>query len=215
MEITNKTLGLLLVAAVTISLFGTIISINRMNRIMEMSSLSGYATTAQGNVSVYVNTSTSIRFAIDYVDWGTGYVNTTGGYVNCTLRTDGTPNSAGCVGFNELNQGFVLENDGTTTATVQLYSNANASQFIGGTSDGGGPQFMYKVSQNESNSCISGLTPTSFTDVNTTSPGTTICPSSNFNFTDSADSIKIDLYVNIPYTVPPGQKLAVLTATAS
>ncbi|GIU70269.1 MAG: hypothetical protein KatS3mg002_1505 [Candidatus Woesearchaeota archaeon] len=210
MELTNKTLALLLVAAISVSLIGTFFSLNKLGKL----TATGYAT-ANGTATVNVSSTTSIRFAIPSVDWGTGYVNTTGGYVNCTLMTDGTSNSAGCAGFNQVTQGLVLENDGNTMTGVSLYSNANASQFIGGTSDGGGPQFRYKVSQNESGSCTSGLGPTSFTDVNTTGPGTTICPAGNFNFTDSTDSIKIDLYVNIPYTAQSGYKIATLIATSS
>jgi hypothetical protein len=213
MEITNKTLGLLLVAAVAISLFGTIISINKLNQFTQLSTTTGFATSDQGNVSVYVNTSTSIRFAVNTVNWGTGIVNTTGGYVNCTMMTDGTANSAGCSGFNTVTQNFVLENDGSTLAGVQLASNASAAQFIGGDSSGGGPLFRYTVTNNETGSC-SGPVPSSFTDVNTTAPGTQICPVSGFNYTDTRDSMNISIYVNIPYTAPSGQKSATLTATA-
>jgi hypothetical protein len=210
MEMSNKTLAMLLVAAIAVSLFGTIFSLNRLGTL----GTTGYAISANGTATVYVNTSTSIRFAVSSVNWGTGTVNTTGGYVNCTMMTGGTANSAGCAGFTQVTQGFVLENDGNTMDTVQLSSNASAAQFIGGDSSGGGPLFRYTVTNNETGSCTSPAPP-SFTDVNITAPGTPVCPSSGLNYSDTRDSMNINIYVNIPYTAPQGQKTAILTATAS
>ena len=209
MEITNKTLAIFLVAAVAISLFGTILSINKLNQFGKFIT-TGYATSDNATATLVVSSTTSIKFAVATVDWGTGYVNSTGGYVNCTLTTNGYNTPSACVGFNTVSQGFVLENDGNTMAQVQLYSNATAAQFIGDST----ALFLYRVSDNESNSCT-GEAPASYTTVNTTSPGTLICPSQAFNFTDNVDSLRIDINVTIPYTAPPGSKSARLTATAS
>ncbi|MEM4711261.1 MAG: hypothetical protein QXL18_04925, partial [Candidatus Woesearchaeota archaeon] len=197
-----------------ISLLGTIISINKINAVEKLRVTTGYALSDEGVALINISSSTSIKFAVNTIDWGTGIVNTSGGYINCTMNTEGS-NSLGCSGFNTVTQGFVLENDGNTMVGVQLYSNASAAQFIGGGETGNNPLFMYKVSNNESNSCISGLNPTSYNDVNTTPLGTTICSSNSFNFTDNSDSLRIDILINIPYNAPSGEKSATFTATAS
>ena len=213
MEITNKTLAMLLVAAVAISLFGTIFSVNKLNQFGEFRSTTGFATTDTGTAVVVVNTSTSIKFVVATIDWGSGSVNSTSGFLNCTLATDAA-NTEGCAGFNTVSQGFILENDGNTVAAVSLAANRTAVQFIGGTGEGGGPLFRYKVANNgtESSSCTTPL-PVAYTDVNVTAPGTVIC--ADLNYTDIQDSLEIDIYVNIPYTSPSGQKIAGLQATAS
>lgn len=213
MEVSNKTLGLLLVAAVAISLFGTVISINKLNQFGQVKT-TGYATSTTGTASVNVNTSTSIIFAVSSVDWGTGQVNATA-YFNCTLATDAA-NSEGCIDFTSKNGApFILENDGGTLAVVNLASNATGVQFIGGDAIYGGPQFKYKVSANETSSCAGSLAPATYTDVNVTGVGTTICSTPGLNSSVGADSLKIDILVNIPYTAAAGQKAATLTATAS
>ncbi len=208
MEMSNKTLAMLLVAAIAVSLFGTIFSLNRL----ESFGTTGFATQANGTASVYVNTTTSIIFNVSTINWGTGYVNTSGGYVNCTMATDAA-HSAGCSGFTTVSNGFILENDGNTNATVSLYANATAVQFIGGSS-GGGPLFQYKVSNNEATSCSSPA-PSSYTDVNVTPPGTTICPSTTFDFNNSKDTMEIEVMINIPDNSLSGQRAATFTATAS
>ena len=209
MELSNKTLAMFLVAAIAVSLFGTLFSLNRLGSL----GATGYATSANGTAIVVVNTSTSIKYVVATINWGSGLVNTTAGYLNCTLATDAA-NTAGCIGFNTVSQGFILENDGNTVAAVTLSSNRTAAQFIGGTSDGGGPLFRYKVANNgtESSSCGSP-NPAAYTDVNVTAPGTLIC--SALNYSDTQDSLEVDIYVNIPYTALGGQKIAGLQATAS
>jgi len=211
MDISNKTLAWLLVGAIVVSLIGTFTSINRLQRI----SISGAATSSDtGNATVYINTTASLIFSVATVDWGTGYVNTTAGEHNCTMMTDGTANSDGCVGFNTVTQGLVIENNGNKNfSTVQLKSDENASGFIGGgdAADAPSPEFQWKISQNETGSCGT-IHDTTWTDVNTTNPGTVIC--NNFHFEDTNDSIRVDLRIVIPYDAA-GDKIATLTATGT
>lgn len=214
MEMSNKTLSLLLVAAIAISLFGTIISVNRLSRFQAVKTTTGFATSDQGTATVYINSSTSIFFAIDTVDFGTGYVNGTGGSPqNCTMNTEGLKTAPGCIQFNTVTQGFVLENEGTTIPSIQLSSDSNASEFLtGATWDYGGPQFLYKVTNNESLSCASPA-PAAYTNINDTAPGTVIC--SGLDYQTDNDTLLIDIHINIPITTTTGQKTAILTAQAS
>ncbi len=212
MEITNKTLAMFLVAAIAVSLFGTIISLNKLSSI----STTGYATSDTGTATVYVNSSTSIFFYVDAVNWGEGYVNATpGAPFNCTLNSEGL-RSAGCVRFTQVSQGFVLENEGNTYPTINLDSDVNGSVMLGEHWSYGGPLLLWKVTANETNSCGGGGIPAplaSYIPANTTGAGSLICPA--LEFANGNDTLKIDVQVNIPYTVTTGQKTAQFTAQAS
>ena len=203
MEISNKTLALFLVAAIVVSLAGTIISLNKLGQV----TTTGFAATDTGTATLQVNSTTSIFFSIDSINWGSGYVN--GSYINCTMGSD-NKRSLGCVGFTTVAQGFVLENDGNKNVTVELVANATAAQFIEG-STGGGPEFLYNVSNNETDACDTPA-PAALTAVNTSAPGTLICDI--FHFID-ADTMRIDVEINIPSDSPPGVKIAEFTATAT
>jgi hypothetical protein len=212
MEISNKTLALFLVAAVTISLFGTVISLNKMNRLVQLKSTTGYALSDTALAQVTVNTTTSIIFTTDSIDFGSGTVNTSGADKNCTLAVNATK-SVDCIGFTHVNVPFVLENDGTTFVSVVLNSSKNASAFLGGTDTAGGPQFKWKVEAGEASSCLSAPVPAAYTDVNDTYPGTMIC--NNLTYVDTTDTLNVSILINIPYTTPQGAKTASLMATAT
>ncbi|HSU72826.1 MAG TPA: hypothetical protein VLJ21_03175, partial [Candidatus Binatia bacterium] len=126
--------------------------------------------------------------------------------------------------FTTVTQGFTLENDGSANATIQLQFSNNFSGFLGGDTTLG--WYRYNVSNNESSSCRNSTggtgcaanvnctyNPVAWSDVNTTVPGTTICP--KLLFTDSSDSLKVDINISIPYDAPAGSKLSTLTATAT
>lgn len=212
MEITNKTLAMFLVGAIAVSLFGTIISLNKLSSI----STTGYAASDQGTATVYVNSSTSIFFSIDSVNWGEGYVNATpGAPFNCTLNTEGL-RSAGCVRFTAVSQGFVLENEGNTYPAINLDSDVNGSQMFGEHWTYGGPLLLWRVTNNESSSCGGGGIPAglaSYIPANTTGIGSLICPA--LEFANGNDTLLINVQVNIPYTVSAGSKTAQFTAQAS
>jgi hypothetical protein len=209
MEITNKTLAMFLVAAIVVSLAGTIISLNKLGSI----STTGYASNVNATARVNVNAVSSVVFRISSMDWGTGSVtaNASATQFNCTLISNAT-NSVDCFGFNVVTNPFVLENDGNTNVSVTLKSNATATQFIGGTAVYGGPVFQYNVSNNETSSCVTPA-PAGFTDVNVTGAGTQICDV--LDSTDTKDTIKIHIKINIPYTATTGDRTANLMATAT
>ncbi|GEM_PF-1065438 len=181
--------------------------------------ITGYQTgSANATVQFTIQQVASLRFAIDTVNFGTGFVNTSGGNTVCILDTNGTNDPARCRNFTTVTQGLVLENDGLVNLTVSLVSNKNDTAFIGGNDTLNA--FTWRVAQNESNSCGNLTGPTSFVDVNTTSPGTLICNifSGNFggfNFQDDRDTLLIDVNISIPYDATAGPKNATLTATGT
>jgi hypothetical protein len=205
MELTNKTLAMFLVAAIVVSLAGTIISLNKLGTL----STTGYATdTDTATASVQVNTTTSIIFTTATIDFSSGSVNTSTAGQNCTLQV-GVAKSAACIGFATVNTPFVLENDGNTFVSVVLNASKPASTFIGGTA----PLFQWKVANGTSTDCLGGPTPVAYTDVAASAPGTTICP--NLTYVDATDTLNISVLISIPYTASAGVKTASLLATAT
>jgi len=173
---------------------------------------------AAGTVVISVQATASLKFALNTVDFGIGFVNTTGGNQVCVLDTEGTNSNTRCINFTTVTQGFVLENDGNINLTVDLLSNKNASVFIGGNSTLSA--FRWKVSQNETGSCGNITFASSYVDVNTTSPGTRICNTfsggiGGFNSRDTNDSLRIDLNITIPYDALAGTRNATITATGT
>ena len=203
MDISNRTLMWLLILAIAISLWGTMTSLSKLQRL----SITG-AVSANGTAQLYINTSLGIIFAVDTVDWGSGYVNQSAADW-CLLNTTGGKTS-GCAEFNTVTQGLVIENTGNAVfSSVQLRSEKNATEFLG---EDCSAVFQWKISENETGSCGT-LHDTSWTDVNTSDPGTTICE--NFQFANDQDSLLVDLQINFTYQIPTGSKTTQLVVTGT
>jgi len=189
----SNLLTTLAVIVVITTLLTLIVTVNKIG-------MTGKATdTATANFTI--NSAASISFITNVVNWGSGSVDEipTAAYLytNGTV-VDGT--------WNSVSQGLTLQNDGNVNVTVSLTSSKAAADFVGGTN----PEFKWLVSENESNSCSSGLNPTSWTAVSTGS--TTIC--SNMSYDDSKDALDIDLMVKVPEDAI-GTKGCVITATGT
>jgi hypothetical protein len=221
-DITNRSLAGLLVVAIVISIGGTWLLANQSPGFLAITGLT--QSTDTGTAQLTVQTFGSIRFAVNSVNFGSGQVNTSGGNQGCILDTNGTNDSNRCENFTANSVGFQLENDGSANATIQLSFSNSASGFLGG--DPTIAKYRYVVSNNETNSCSNStggftcaanqnctVAPIGWSDVNTTSPGTTICP--KLLFTDLSDSLKVGINITIPYDSPSGAKLSTLTATAT
>jgi hypothetical protein len=168
--------------------------------IMATAVFAGYT----GSVGLTISGTTQVSFTTASVAWGTGSVTATG--TTCTLDTEG--HTTGCTGFTAVSAPLVIENIGTYDAKLELSSDKNAANFIGGT----GSTFKWKMTNNETGSCT-GITPASYTDVNTTGVGTQVC--TLFNATDTSDALNIYLEVVIPSDAAATEKSATITATAT
>lgn len=218
--ISKRTIATMLLLAAAIGLGGTWMMVNQQpGGITSLQFATDY-----GSALLTINAVGSIRFAVNTTNFGTGRVNTTGGNQACVLDSRGTNELSKCVNFTTVNGGFQIENNGDVNVSVQLYFSNNASGFIGGDDTIG--KYRYNVSQNETNSCrnstggtgcVSGenctIAPVSWSEVNTTSLGTTICP--KLLTSDLTDSLLVDINITIPYDAPAGSKLSTLTATAT
>lgn len=206
-DVSNKTLAVILMASIFVSIGGTVVSLNSLG---QTSGLTGYALTDQATASINITGDLSIEFAVDQVDFGAGFTNDTGaGIEYCTFDTNGTnpSGSANCSGFNDDLSPFTIENIGNQDAALALQFDEDAASLLGGTS----PGFEYAVENNVTDACDAGLTSTSFTTVTTGS--STVC--SNFNFDTGSDLLNLHIRVSVPQDATVGFRQATVTATAS
>jgi hypothetical protein len=204
MEISNKTLAWFVIGAVVVSLAGTLFSLTNSNGI------SGYVTSnTTGQASVDVSQSIILRYAINSTDFGSGSIDSGSGFNNCTLGIDNnaTIYKIGCIGFNTLNSGgdgpFVLENAGTSNLNVTLNFSGNASTFIGGNQTIA--KLRFKVSENESNSCVGGTIPyTAWTEVG--APNTSLVACTNLSWNGIQNTLKVGLNVTLPMDAISGSR---------
>lgn len=208
-EISNKTLAVLLIVAIALSLGGTLVSLNRLSSVVRGPSITGFASSSSssGSTNVTILTTASLRFSLNNLDFGIGLVNTSGGNQVCTMAS-GDPTgvkdaSDKCVNFTAAADldNLELENDGNLNLSVNFTSDADAAEFLGGPS--GLQKFMFKVAANGSETGACGIIGTpNWVDI-TTGVNMPICNATGTNtgglgFAPLQNSI--DLLINI--TIP-------------
>ena len=202
-EVTNRTLAILLVCAIMISLAGTVVSLGRLKNIY--APITGFASVNDsGSVLYYITVNAAIEFDDNEIDFGSGY--TSGG--SCTMNINASvgnvlrQDSAQCMeDWGTFASGseypFVIENYGNMDLNVSITSDSNASTFIGGT----GPGFFWQAGQNETGSCND----TTFVGLNdwvaiAASDETPLCPNLTWGVDDTQNSIALGIKVVIPET---------------
>jgi hypothetical protein len=211
LNMNNKTLAIILVVAVLVSITGTLVSLNKLQTV----SLAGHVTSNDtGTASVTISRSVILRFAIDTIEFGSGSVNAT---IPCNLTINNSATitkAGGCNGFNATNapraDTFILENAGTVNLNVTLNISKNSTSFIGGTYPAG-PVFRYAISNNESGSCVGGgpAGVSGWTDV-IENASITIC--NNLSWTPTNNTLRMGLFLSIPANSIEGSKSVVITA---
>jgi len=195
---------------------------------INISKITGNATST-GTVNFTIKSLVQINFTTNIINWGSGTVNVGESYATlCTAYNNASNVSNGNWTSNVA--GLVVENIGNQNVTLDLKTGEDANSFIGGTS----PSYKFNVSNVEATSCTNasgGIVgekqvvlvggsfnlSTQFWDVNTTDPGTRICD--DFTFNDSRDSIRIDIFLEIPsdaWSNRTGSAIGdIITATAT
>ena len=130
MKLSNKTLVLLLLITLSITLLGTFSSINRISGLKALTGAWENGSTTRGSVNLTISQSININFTRDSVNFGSGSVSGTA----CYLETS-TAN-VGCSDFTSNVRPLLLENQGNANVILNL-SNVNTTQsLIGGTNPG-------------------------------------------------------------------------------
>jgi hypothetical protein len=216
MDLSNKTLAFLLVVAIVISLGGTIISLNKLNQL----GVTGQVTNSNdtGIVQFSLQSNVMITFAVDTIDFGTGYINATcAGIQYCNISTNetfgwndtqlcGADQIVTCLGALVNDSPFIIRNDGNIDVNLSVNSSKTAATFIAGTT----PVFKWAFSNNEASSCTGTLNDTVWTAVNT-SPIQNHVVCDNFNYGD-ADTLRMDIFVSVPEDAPQNAKSATIYA---
>ncbi|MBN2368145.1 hypothetical protein JXC34_03925 [Candidatus Woesearchaeota archaeon] len=214
MDVSNKTLAVLLVATIAVSLGALFVSINKFES-LEKYSVSGFATSnATGTATLTIGSTARLIFQDDTVDWTSGSVNTTGGNLFCNLTTEGSnDDTTYCIGFTTDSDGLILRNDGNTIFTsVRLNSSQTSDTMLGGTD----PLLMIRASE-ENNACLGELNWTSMYEIDSdftvdVASAPQLCEDPGFNFTEDDDDIYLDINVTIPYNSNTGARTVAFRA---
>jgi hypothetical protein len=226
-DISNKTLALLIIVVLAISLGTTLMSLNLNTRLGTLlaarggQGITGFSTASgTGIANVTINTLASIRFSINNIQFGIGSVNTTAGNQVCSLTTNhtlGTKDPGGmCINFTAVANldSLEIENDGSVNLTVNVSFNKNASTFIGG-----GTSLLehlrYYADNNETNSCSSPV-PIGWTEVGVANAQIAICNTvQGLSFIQTRNSLGLHLNITIPYDSTKVGAVQTLTITAT
>jgi hypothetical protein len=218
-EISNRTLAILLVGAIVVSLMGTFISLNKLSQIgpAQLNQMTGmYSINRSGTVLLGVTSSSS--FKVNYnVDFGTIQPNATGFWISTDSDNTGwagalAQNCSNATGNLHSCSGLEIENDGNEVLNISFNTTMNASGLIGGTN----PAFAFMARNGNLSGSVyqmgcNGTMPNStlWTNIvannsyilcNGSSIGAT--PSSGFGYVAGADKMTIEFNLTIPNDAP-------------
>lgn len=233
MNLSNKTIFVILTVTLAITLAGTLVNIDKMYDFGHLGLTGAAVSNDQGNATITITQQTSIANNFNDIQFGSGFVNAS--CTACVMDSNGTRASVGCCGtFNMTNSfGFLLENTGNINLSLNYTctGNCTAAQFIGGTN----ASFQIRATTNfnsaqsgevgildTSASCGGGTTNGLLnlsTYTNVTAAGDFICGNSTtypLSFLNNLDAIVIDLNVSVPEDAPvaSGQKITYFTFNA-
>ncbi|MBW2968065.1 hypothetical protein KY362_06280 [Candidatus Woesearchaeota archaeon] len=213
-DLSNRTLMIFVGLVLVFSLISTGVFISRYTG----EKVTAAAVSDQARARVNITSRASINFTVDFVDWGSGYVNDTALY--CQLNTEGMRSPLNCTNFTTVYEGLRLENDGNRNVAVNISANNSAAQFLGGT----GPRYEWKLSNNESDSCgskgigtncITNATALQYQSSYYTVPTapSLVCPC--FRAQNPSDLINIELQIRIPSDSYTGLRESTITAVGT
>ncbi len=214
-EISNRTLAVLLVVTLVVSVGGVLINLSKLfelTRIVSFSPISGFVTTL-GTVNMTLTSNVEINLSTYQIEFGPGYVaaGAPAARLNTTDSWRGKENWTNATNYNFNPSNITIENTGNRNASVNFTSDRAAAAFIGGTS----PVFQYKgkVKSGEgATTCSTDNITSSYTAVGT-AEANGVCKC--LRFEDANDELRVDVWVLVPNDAPIGQKNATLTFTAS
>lgn len=217
-EISNKTLAVIVVAAIVVTLGSTAL-ILRMGAPVITGMVTEQTGTAQFNITSVIAIdipgalvefgagSVVAEYEICYMDTGLGGAADDTGVVdatNCTWTT------------GAISNGFVIQNVGNVEIDVKVNSSESAATFIGGGSGNiADPVFQYATDTTaeggDSVSCAGG-TIASYTTVST---GAADLMCGNLTFGQTTNEVELDIRVGVPKDAVPEQKTVTMNFWAT
>jgi hypothetical protein len=219
-DISNKTILMLVMVALVVSVAGTMISLDRLTDYQNSYGfITGAATSnSQGNTTITNSGTVSITLADSSIAIATGYVNTSSACNGvAVLNLFGGSNQNGCwLNTSDLppaNADLIdhhqVENDGTVLVNLTAYSTQlDAEDWLCG-SVGGCTSAVASVTlqstDGESGSCNSNIA--SNTTLLGSSSNSSVWICEGFDYLDSTDTINVSLIeLRIPSDAPTGTK---------
>lgn len=212
-DLSNKALAVLLVAAIVVSVSGTLVSLDKY----AARSPTGLVTSndTSGVTDLTISSNFSITFVNNAIHFGSGSVQ--GGA--CTMGTNNSPptDDPNCLGFNATvhTANLTIENNGNVPANISLNFSRNATTFIGGTN----PSFQYDVQNVPGDAgCTGAILNTSggFQEVGdnfeNSTAGARVCRF--FDFQDANDQIQVGIWLSIPEDAPVTDAQTTVAITA-
>jgi len=200
MDMSNKSLALLLVAAIVISLGGTLISLNKLNQ-------EGLTGMASGQVQLMVSQNMSCTVDSN-VSFGSSGKPASSITVSTNKNNAAIPSNftdctsvAGCMGME-------INNSGNVDIFVNFSSNVDGSGLVGGAAS----DFQYQIlngtrAGTSTEPGCSGVMSTAWATVPTTA--TSLCPNLTANTTNNMMTMEFNITI-VPDTAP-GAKTATIT----
>jgi hypothetical protein len=203
MDLSNKSMALLLVAAIVISLGGTMISLNRLNE-------AGVTGLVGGSVNLTISSNASCTVS-NNVSFGTA--GQPGTAVNLSTERDNTgAGFSNCVTANCT--GIEINNTGNVNLLVNFTSNVNATGLIVQQTGLDPTDFQYIVTNGTDSGgepgCGGGSAQNwTWYNVSNSATPSNIC--SNLTFGDANDIVTMEFNVTLETDVISGTKTALLT----
>jgi len=223
-DVSNKTLMVLMVVALAVTVVGTMVGISKLGALgSRYALLSGAA--VQGTGDINVQGTADINIVDAAINFSTGYVNpscalgeanvdTSGGANHCWINiTD--PNGGELPAFDDYHQ---IQNNGTVRANVTVtLDEANAEAFLceasgGCTSDVAA--IRVKAVDAESGSCNGNLQDT-YTQLASYNSKQEVVLCGDLLTENTNDEIKVYYNLTLPPDMPPGKKTVHVTYSAS
>lgn len=220
MDISNKTLVMLLLATLAITIFGTLSSLNKISGVKVLTGAWDSGLTTRGSVNLTITAAININFTQDRVNFGSGYV--TLGSAACYLETSTANN--GCTSFTDGASvlPLLLENQGNSNVKLNLSNLNDSSSLIGGSNPGYAWKWNDPKNDADNDTCVQAA-PTNiraediFLNISNSAErlnaSSMLC--SMFNASDLSDVINISFKLLVPSNAPAETgKFDTWTATA-
>ena len=199
MDISNKSLALILVASILISAGGTFTALIKLDQLRGARIITGFATTGTtGLTNVTVTSQIALSAIYNFINFGGGFANGS----TCRLNSTGAGSLGNCTTFRDANESIVVRNDGNSNLSINVSFDKTNASWIGGTN----PGVWFAAWNNETGACPNGTRfygPYNWTGLNRAAgEGYRVCQGSAnvglLAFDDNKDAINIDIAVLVP-----------------
>jgi len=230
-EESNRTVMLLLVAAIVISVVGTLVSINRLNQAIPLTPrVTGLALQTTGKVNLSLAKVASLSVVDGVIVYGSCSPNASYGANLSSNVSNNTAFNAWdapgvCNAFPNSPDNITVKNDGNSNVNITVETNSLASSFIGGTTPRGAEMWFAATNSSDSPGCYvdsAGSDPTGgfngglqWNWTGFVAADTEYLACANLTPTANLDSMYVFIKVFLPADTPVGTgKNATLTFTA-